>query len=107
MVSRSRKTSCSALGLAPRVELMISHQAQEAMLLIRIVAEQPGEARRDRSRAILANAAYRHAGVLGLNQHGHTARLEHGVDRTRDLRREMLLRLQPVGENIDQARELR
>ena len=58
-------------------------------------------------RAGLLDAAQRHAGVLGLDHHGDAARLQDLVDRGRDLRGQVLLRLQAPRIDVDQARELR
>ena len=61
--------------------------------------ENPGKAAGKGQRTFLRNAAHRHAGVLGFHHHRDAARLEDGVDRPGDLRGEMLLGLQAVGES--------
>ncbi len=83
-----------------------AHQRDEPHLLARIVAERAGELRRDRRRAGLLHAAHRHAGMLGLHHHGDAARPQDLVDRGRDLRRQVLLRLQPACIDVDQPRDL-
>src|SRR5277367_2476512 len=49
-----------------------THQRQKALPLVR-VAEDTGELRRHRRRAVLLDAAHRHAAVLGLDHHGDPA----------------------------------
>ena len=82
-------------------------RVEEARLLVRIVAEDAAELGRHGGRALLAHAAHRHAGVLGLEHHRDSARLERLLDRFDDLGRQRLLRLQAAGEGVDDPRELR
>ena len=56
--------------------------------------------------AALADAAVDHAMMRRLDDHGDAAGLQYLFDRVGDLRREPLLNLQPLGENLDHAREL-
>ncbi len=69
-------------------------------------SEQAGELGREVDRAGLGDAAHRHAGVLGLEHHGDAARLEDLLDRGRDLRGQVLLRLQAPRIDVDQPRDL-
>src|SRR5580698_8844432 len=64
-----------------RLALRPSHHRQETRLLRRIVAEHAGEAAGERQRAMLGDAAHRHAGMLGLDHHCNATRLENLVDR--------------------------
>src|SRR5260221_5474978 len=77
-----------------RLPLRPSHHGQETGLLRRIVAEHAGEAAGERHRAMLGDAAHRHAGMLRLDHHCNAARLKNFVDRGRDLCGQMLLGLQ-------------
>ena len=97
---RVRHAGVKAISARP------AHQRDEAHLLLRIVAEQAGELRGDGERAGLLHAAHRHAGVLGLDHHGDAARLQDLVDRGRDLRGQVLLRLQAPRVDVDQPRDL-
>ena len=58
-------------------------------------------------RAMLGDAAHRHAGMLRLDHHGNAAGLQHLVDRGRDLGGQMLLGLQAAREDVGQPRQLR
>jgi hypothetical protein len=70
------------------------------------VAERAEKTRGHGRDARLADAANRHAGVLGLDQHGDAVRLEHVLDGRRHLRGELLLGLQPARIDVDHAGEL-
>src|SRR6478752_7192976 len=82
--------------------LTSAHQGHETGLFGGIVPEQAGEAAGDGLRAGLADAANRHAGMLGFDHHRDAARLEDVLDGRSDLGGEMLLRLQAPCENIDE-----
>ena len=84
-----------------------AHQRHEAHLVFAAVAERSQKPRRHGRDARLGDAADRHAGVLGLEQHRDAARLEHFIDGDRDLRGQMLLRLQPARIDVDEAGEFR
>src|SRR6202051_4935781 len=64
-----------------------AHQRDEPHLVFGAVAERAEKARGHGRDARLADAANRHAGVLGLDQHSDTMRLEHALDCRRHLRR--------------------
>src|SRR5882757_9143128 len=83
-----------------------SHHGQETRLLRRVVAEHAGEAAGEGRRTVLGNAAYRHAGMLGLDHDRNATRLEDLVDRGRDLRGQMLLGLQAAGKDVGEACQL-
>ena len=55
----------------------------------------------------LIDGAQRHALVGGADHHGDAERGEALLDRLADLRRERFLHLQPAGEDVDHARQLR
>src|ERR1700685_363590 len=80
-----------------------AHQRHEPHLVFRAVAERAEKPRGHGRDARLADAANRHAGVLGLDQHGDAVRLEHIVDGGRHLRGELLLGLEPARIDVDQA----
>src|SRR5438552_13163218 len=75
-----------------------SHHGQETRLLRRIVAEHAGKAAGERYRALLGDAAYRHAGMLRLDHHCNAPSVENCVDSGRDLGGPMLLGLQTACE---------
>src|ERR1700684_765624 len=83
-----------------------THQRHEPHLVFGAVAEGAKKPRGHGRDARLADAANRHAGVLGLDQHGDAVRLEHILDGRRHLRGELLLGLQPARIDIDQPGEL-
>src|SRR6266566_850215 len=56
-----------------------SHHGQEARLLRWIVAEHAGKAAGERHRAMLGDAAHRHAGMLRLDHHCNAPRFENFV----------------------------
>src|SRR5262252_4415901 len=89
-----------ALACAP------AHQREEARLLARVVAEQTAELRRHGQCTGLLDAAQRHAGMLRFHHDRDTARLQYLLDRTRDLRGQVLLRLQAPRVHVDQPRQL-
>src|SRR4051812_39335339 len=60
--------------LDARLPLRPSHHGQETRLLRRIVAEHAGEAAGEGHRAMLGDAAHRHAGMLRLEHHRNAAR---------------------------------
>ena len=68
--------------------------------------ERTEELGRERRGAVLFHAAQRHAHMLGIEHHRDAFRLQDLVDRGRDLRGQMLLRLQAARIDIDQPREL-
>src|SRR3954469_25295793 len=68
---------CNAGSLALRAP----QHGHETHLFVRIVTERAGEMRGHRQRAGFLDAAQRHAHVLGLNHHRHTARLQNLIDR--------------------------
>ena len=81
--------------------------AQKLLPRRRIVAEAAEHAARHEVGAVLVHAARRHAVVRGLDDDADPLRLEHVVDRVGDLRRQLLLDLQPpFGIDLDDAREL-
>src|ERR1700716_308999 len=84
-----------------------SHHGQETRLFRRIVAEHAGKAAGECHRAMLGDAAHRHAGMLRLDHHCNAAGFENLVDCRRDLGCEMLLRLQAAREDIGETRQLR
>src|SRR5947208_7514818 len=103
----SADVDTESLAFFARSPLRCSHHGHEARLLRRIVAEHAGVAAGEGHRAMLGDAAHRHAGMLGLDHHGNAAGFEDLVDRGRDLRGEMLLGLQPPREDVGQPRQLR
>src|SRR5690606_12513924 len=70
-------------------------------------AEHPSDRGGDRGGARLADAPHRHAHVLGLDDHEHSAGVELLLDRVRDLGGEPLLHLGAPGVPVDQSGELR
>src|SRR5580700_1735889 len=60
-----------------------SQHGQETRLFRRIVAEHAGETAGERHRAMLGDAAHRHAGMLRLEHHCNAAGFENLVDRSR------------------------
>src|SRR5664279_2588418 len=80
-----------------------AQQCQETDLLGGIVAKDAGKLRGDGFGAILANAAHRHAQMLRLKHNGTAARAEMTIDRADNLRGQCLLRLQPLGIDIDES----
>src|ERR1700692_4983867 len=62
-----------------------SHHGQETRLFRRIVAEHAGEAAGERHRAMLGDAAHRHAGMLRLDHHCNAAGVEDLVKLPRTL----------------------
>src|ERR1019366_8645178 len=92
--------------IGARSSLAAAQQCQEADLLGGIVAKDAGELRRDGFGAVFANAAHGHAQMLRLDHDGAAARAQIPVDRAGNLSGQCLLRLQPLGVDIDQPREL-
>src|SRR5204862_4114429 len=92
------KNNSRGLALRP------SHHGHETRLFRRIVAEHAGKAAGERRRAMLGDAAHRHAGMLRLDHHGNAAGFQDFVDRCCDLCGQMLLGLQAAREDIGQAR---
>src|SRR5580704_13007001 len=84
-----------------------AHQRDEPHLVFGAVAERAEKPRGHGRDTRLADAANRHAGVLGLDQHGDAVRLEDVLDGRRHLRGELLLGLQPARIDVDQAGEFR
>src|ERR1700683_3386621 len=84
-----------------------AHQRHKPHLIFGAVAERAEKPRGHGRDARLADAANRHAGVLGLDQHGDTVRLEDVLDGRGHLRGELLLGLQPARIDVDQAGEFR
>ena len=83
-ISAGRRTLFRSGAVASWIRSWSARAAQqidEAGLLVRIVAENAGELRRDGRDAVLAHAAHRHAGVLGLDHHRDPARGERILDR--------------------------
>src|SRR5690606_26921694 len=62
---------------------------------------------RHQRNAMLVDAAARHAAVARLDHDRDALRLEHLVERLRDLAGQPLLKLQPPRESVNEARELR
>src|SRR5471032_1773062 len=92
---------------AGRLTLRPTQHGHETNLLVGILAERAGEMRGNRHRAGFRHPAQRHAHMLGLDHHRDAARLEDLVNRGRDLRVEMFLRLQAPRIDIEQTRQLR
>src|SRR5580704_2676503 len=84
-----------------------AHQRHEPHLVFGTVAERAEETRGHGRDPRLADAANRHAGVLGLDQHGDAVGLEHVLYCRCHLRGELLLGLQPARIDVDQAGEFR
>src|SRR5262249_24423996 len=97
-------STCSAEAKSP---LPAANHGDDAHLLVRVFAERAAEVGGDRERAGLLDPAQRHAHVLGFKQNRDAARLENFLDRGRDLRGHVLLRLQAARIAVDEARELR
>src|SRR5690606_8356652 len=57
-----------------------AHQIEEAGLLLEILAQCAGEGAGQGGGALLADTAHGHAHVLGFDQHGDAARLQHLLD---------------------------
>ena len=74
---------------------------------MRVRLERACKGRGNRCRALLLDAAHRHAHVLGLDHHRHAARMQGVVDRMGDLRGHGFLGLKPAAENFDHAGNLR
>ena len=71
-----------------------------------VVAEHAGKPAGEGHRAVLGDAAHRHAGMLRLDHHRNAARFEDLVDRGCDLGGQMLLGLQAPGKDVGQPRQL-
>ena len=82
-------------------------QLEKAVAIARIALEYAAEARRHSRDAMLAHTAHRHALVLGFDQDCDAARRQNRLDGAGDLCRQLLLRLQAAGEDLDDAGELR
>ena len=72
-----------------------------------VVAEDAADGGGHRGRPGLADAAHRHAQVLGLDDHEHAARLEDVVECVGDLAGHPLLHLRAPGVDVDQPGQLR
>src|SRR6202051_2815933 len=83
-----------------------AHQRDKPHLVFRTVAERSKKPRGHGRNPRPADTANRHAGVLGLDQHGDAMRLEHVLDCGGHLRSELLLGLQPARIDVDHAGEL-
>ena len=68
---------------------------------------RPAHRRGDGGRAGLADAAHRHAEVLGLDHDQHALRLEAALELVGDLGRQPFLHLRALGVRVDQPGQLR
>src|SRR4051794_33382365 len=82
-------------------------QRQELLARAWVVANESMESRRDGGRPRLGDAAQGHAHVLGLQDDSDTLRRQLVLQPVADLCGQPLLHLQPPGEEVDHARELR
>ncbi len=71
----------------------------------RIASESAEHPARHHGASRLIDAAHAHALMAGIDHDGNTARLEDVVKRIGDLRRHLLLNLQPFGKAIEEAGE--
>jgi hypothetical protein len=72
-----------------------------------IIPEGPEHAPGHHAAAMGADAARRHAAMLGVEHHGNTARMKRARDRHGDVTGQALLDLQAAGAGIDQPGQLR
>src|SRR5215470_11560432 len=86
--------------------LRAAQHGHETYLLAGVVSECAGKMRGHCQRAGLFNPSQGHAHVLGFDHHCDATRLQNFIDCRRDLRRQVLLRLQATGIDVDQARKL-
>src|SRR5688572_7344893 len=82
------------------------NELQELRAGPRVFAEGAHHPAGDHRNGALVNTAGRHALMDSIYDHTHAARLQHLVDTGRDLRRELLLHLEPPRVTVDHAREL-
>src|SRR5271154_2694560 len=78
---RGANSAPSSRSTAPASEEDIAsprcaQQAQKPRLFVRLRTKDAGELGRHRRDAVLLHAAHRHAGVFGLDQQRHPARIE-------------------------------
>src|SRR5580698_7018540 len=81
-------------------------ERQELLPGLRLVAKYAQHPAGDEVRAALADAAIDHAMMRRLDDHRNSARLQNLFNRVGDLGRQALLNLEPLGEDLDHAREL-
>src|SRR5579884_2776695 len=100
--------NCSSVGstAAPDGGSSSANKAEELLARARVGAEPAPERGGDRAGSGLANAADRHAHVLGAQHDPHAARLQFLLEPIGDLDGHALLELQVPREELDHAREL-
>src|SRR5579864_136460 len=86
--------------------LLAADQVEEFRARARVLAEGAEHARGDHLAARLLHTPHLHAEVTGLDDDANPPGRERPVERLRDLLRHLLLKLQAVGEDADQARDL-
>src|SRR5262245_18666946 len=85
----------------------LMHHLQKAVAIAGIGFQRAGKSGGDRLYPGLANPAHRHALMLGLDQDGHAAWSQRGLDRFGYLGGQCFLGLQAPGEDLDHARNFR
>src|SRR5580704_16896784 len=81
-------------------------ERQELLPGLGLIAKHAQHPAGDKVGATLADAPVDHAMMRGLDHDGDPARFQDLLDRVGDLRGEPLLDLQPLGEDLDHARQL-
>src|SRR6516162_2479093 len=80
--------------------LAVAHQLEEFLARPRVVPHHPQQARGGQPRARGVDPAHGHAAVLGDDHHADALGLQDVLDGVGDLRRQLLLDLQPAGEAV-------